>query len=125
MVADPAAAPVARPVLETVAVDAGEAVHVTWEVKSCVWVCCPTRIAVAWNCCVVPLRMPGFAGVTASNWTPATVKTVDPEMPLEVAAIVVVPSLCPVATPAAVILATVDADELHVNWVRTFWLPSL
>ena len=63
---------------------------------------------VAVNCCVAPLAIDGFAGVTAidSSVAAVTVSTVEPVTPSDVAVIVDGPVATPVARPAAVIVAT-------------------
>ena len=60
------------------------------------------------NCCVVPLGIDGFAGVTAidTGVAGATVKVVLPVTPAELALIWEVPCAAPVARPPAVMVAT-------------------
>jgi hypothetical protein len=82
---------------------------------------------VAVNCCVLSAIIEGFAGVTAIDTsTGATVRVVDPIIPLIVALIVEVPNATPVAKPPEVIVATPGADELQLaTLVRFCVLPSL
>ena len=62
------------------------------------------------NCCVRPLAIDGFAGVTAIDTRVAgvTVRTVDPTIAPEVALIVLVPTAAAVASPVAETGAPVD-----------------
>jgi hypothetical protein len=68
------------------------------------------------NCCVAPLVIEEFAGVTAIDCKVAavTVSPVDPTMDEEVAEMVDVPTAVPVARPVAVIVALAGFDEVHV-----------
>jgi len=80
------------------------------------------------NCWVAPAAIGGFAGVTAIETRVAavTVSVVDPLTVPELAPIVVVPTLLPVARPPAEIVATAGDDELHVTVLVRFWLlPSV
>jgi hypothetical protein len=120
----PGATPVAKPPVVMVA--SGEALHVTVDVMSCVpWL---ANVPIAVYCCV-PLGAtvtPG--GVTAmdSSGTGVTVSVVDPVMPAELAEIVVVPALTPVAKPEILTVATVVlVDSQLAVLVRTFVVPSL
>ena len=63
--------------------------------------------------------MLGLAGVTAIDCSTAglTVSTVEPVTPPSVALIVEVPVATPVASPAAVIVATAGVAEAHVTWL--------
>jgi hypothetical protein len=74
------------------------------------------KVPVAVNCCVAPLVIEGFAGVTAIDCSVAavTVSPVEPTMDDDVALIVDVPTPAPVARPVAVMVALVVFDELHV-----------
>ncbi len=70
------------------------------------------------NCCVPPVGIVGFAGVTAideSVGTACTVSPVFPETPLSVAEIVVLPTPTPVASPAVVMVDTPVWEEAHVT----------
>jgi hypothetical protein len=71
---------------------------------------------VALNCFAAPLAMDGFTGVTAidTNTAGPTVKVVLAVIPAELALIWDVPCATPLATPAAVMVATAVLDETHV-----------
>jgi hypothetical protein len=122
----PTPAPVARPAALIVAVAAVADDHVTVLVRFCV---VPSlNVPVAVNCCVAPLVIDGFAGVTAIDCSVAavTVRVVEPLIPPDVALIVEVPTPAPVARPAALIVAVVVVPELHVTvLVRFCVVPSL
>ena len=114
MVLVPTAAAVASPVTETGApVDD----HVTDPVRFCVLL--SVKVPVAVNCCVRPLAIDGFAGVTAidTNVAAVTVRTVDPTIAPDVALIVLVPTAAAVASPVTETGAPVDA---HVTDVVRF-----
>ena len=66
---------------------------------------------------MAPLVIDGFAGVTAIDCSVAavTVNTVEPLIAPEVALIVDVPTPAPVASPAALIVATDVVPEVHVT----------
>jgi hypothetical protein len=86
------------------------------------------KVPVAVNCCVAPLAIDGFAGVTAidCNVAAVTVSKVEPLIDDDVAVIVEVPTPAPVARPAALIVAVVVVPELHVTvLVRFCVVPSL
>ena len=75
------------------------------------------KVPVAVNCCVRPLAIVGFAGVTAIDVTTAAV-TVSVVVPLtlpEVAVIVVDPAASVVARPVVEIVATAMFDEVQVT----------
>ena len=74
------------------------------------------------NCCVRSATIEGFPGVTAIDTSAAdeTVNVVEPVMLPKVAAMVVVPTAMPVAKPAALIVATPGAGELHVTRLVRF-----
>jgi hypothetical protein len=126
MVEVPTAAPLAKPAALIVAVAVVPDDQVTVEVKFCVE---PSlNVPVAVNCCVAPLVIEGFAGVTAIDCSVAavTVSTVEPEIDDDVAVIVEVPTPAPVASPDALIVAVVMVPELHVTLDVRFWVvPSL
>ena len=85
-------------------------------------------VPVAVNCCVAPLVIDGFAGVTAIDCSVAavTVSTVEPLIDDDVAVIVEVPTPAPVASPAVLIVAVVVVPELHATvLVRFCVVPSL
>src|SRR5260370_1282824 len=73
------------------------------------------NVPVAVNCCVAPLPIDGFAGVTAMDASVAgvTVSSVEPVMLPLVAEIVEVPTPTVVAKPVALIVATVAVAEAH------------
>jgi len=111
----PTPAPVASPAALIIATDVVPELQVTLEVRFCV---VPSlNVPVAVNCCVAPLTIDGFAGVTAIDCSVAavTVSTVEPLIDDDVAVIVEVPTPAPVASPAALIVATDVVPELHVT----------
>jgi hypothetical protein len=69
------------------------------------------------NCCVAPLVIDGFAGVTAIDCSVAavTVSKVEPLMDDDVAVMVEVPTPAPVASPDALIVAVVVVPEDQVT----------
>ena len=71
----------------------------------------------ALNCCVLPLAIEGFAGVTAidTNAATPTVRVVLPVTPAELALIVDVPFATAVAMPPAAMVATPLFDEVQVT----------
>jgi hypothetical protein len=100
--------------------------HVTEPVKFCVEL--SENVPVAVNCCVVPLAIEGFAGVTAIDTSVAevTVSKVDPLTFPEVAMIVLVPTAFAVAIPPVVIVAAfVFWDCQLTEPVRFFVEPLL
>jgi hypothetical protein len=111
----PTPAPLARPDALIVAVAVVPEVHVTVLVRF--WVVPSLNVPVAVNCCVAPLVIDGFAGVTAIDCSVAavTVSTVEPEIDEDAAAIVEVPTPAPVANPAVVIVAVVVEAEDQVT----------
>jgi hypothetical protein len=77
---------------------------------------------------VFPAAIELFAGVTAieARTAAVTVSVVVPCTVPETAVIVALPTIKPLARPAALIVATLEADELHVAvLVRFCVLPSL
>jgi len=78
------------------------------------------------NCCVVPSAMFGLLGVIAMDTSVAavTVSVVDPDIPADVAVIVVEPVATEVALPlepaALLMAATVAIDELQDTAVVRF-----
>jgi methylglyoxal synthase len=122
----PTPAPVARPAALIVAVVVVTDDHVTVLVRFCV---VPSlNVPVAVNCCVAPLAIEGFAGVTAidCNVAAVTVSKVEPLIEEDVAVIVEVPTPAPLARPAALIVAVVVVPEDHVTvLVRFCVVPSL
>jgi len=82
------------------------------------------ELPVAVNFCVLPGAMDAVVGVTAIDFGSATVSVVDPEMLPSAAVMLVLPAPTPVASPPAVVVATVVCVELHVtNGVRVCKLP--
>lgn len=81
---------------------------------------------VAANCCMAPWRTVGFAGVTLieTRAGAVTVRTVEPATVPNLAVIVVVPTACPCAKPAAVMIATDGEDEVQVTFERICVLLS-
>src|SRR4029077_6657168 len=79
------------------------------------------NVPVAVNCCVVPLLIDGFAGVTAMEVSVAgvTASSVEPVMLPLVAEIVEVPVPTLVAKPVALIVATVAVAEAHTALLST------
>jgi hypothetical protein len=80
------------------------------------------------NCCVCPLTMLGFAGVTARETSVAavTVNTVEPPIAPEVALMALVPTPTPVASPPAAIVAAAGVADVQVTeFVRFCVLLSL
>src|SRR5271163_1264337 len=126
MVEVPTAAPVASPDALIVAVVVVPDDHVTVPVKFCVE---PSlNVPVAVNCCVAPLAIEGFAGVTAidCNVAAVTVSTVEPEIDDDVAVMVEVPTPAPEASPAALIVAVAVVPDDQVTVEVRFWVePSL
>ena len=76
------------------------------------------------NCCVAPLVMKGFAGVTAieTSTGAVTVKFVEPLIEPDAAEIVVLPVATPVASPTLVIVAVAVFVELQVTELVRFWV---
>src|ERR1700678_4029482 len=122
----PTPAPLARPVVLIVAVVVVSEDQVTLDVRFCVE---PSlNVPVAVTCCVAPLAIDGFGGVTAIDCSVAavTVRVVEPLIAPDVALIVEVPTPAPVARPAALIVAVVVVPELHVTVLVKFCVvPSL
>ena len=102
----PTVTPVATPAALMVATAGVAEAQVTRPVMSCVVLL--EKVPMAVNGSVAPTAMLGVAGVTAIDWRVAalTVSTVEPVTPLSVAEIVEVPAATPVATPAALMVAT-------------------
>src|SRR6266478_5496450 len=73
------------------------------------------NVPVAVNCCVAPLLIEGFAGVTAIDTSVAgvTVSSVEPLMLPLVALIVVLPTFKAAAKPVVLMVATVAVPEAH------------
>src|SRR5580698_2783626 len=122
----PTPAPLARPVVLIVAVVVVPEDQVTLDVRFCVE---PSlNVPVAVNCCVAPLAIDGFGGVTAIDCSVAavTVRVVEPLIEDDVALIVEVPTPAPLASPEALIVAVVVVPEVQVTVdVRFCVVPSL
>src|ERR1039458_9637300 len=126
IVAVPTALATAAPVGLTLAIADPDELHVAVFVRFCVL---PSLyVPVAMNCCVSPAAIEALAGVTVTEARTGEV-TVSVAVPCtvpEAAAIVVLPTIKPLARPAALIVATGSADELHVtDEVKACVLPSL
>jgi len=122
----PTPTPDANPPLVIVAAAVFVELHVTILVRFCVLLSLYVPVAV--YCCVVPLAIVAFAGVTAIeiNVGGVTVSPVVPVIPPEAAWIVVLPVPVPVANPPPVIVATPVLVELHTTDPVIFAvLPSL
>jgi hypothetical protein len=116
----PTATPVARPALVIVATAVLDELHVTALVRFCVLLSLYVPVAV--NCCVAPVASEVFAGVTAIDTSvgAVTIRLVEPLMEPEVAWIVALPALTPVANPPLVIVATAVIEEVHVTELVRF-----
>src|SRR6202022_2685257 len=115
------AKPVALIVATLVVADAHTALPSTCVVLS-------LNVPVAVNCCVVPLAIDGFAGVTAidRNVAAVTVNWGEPLFPPDVAVIVVVPGATLLTIPELLMVATAALDELHVTvFIRFRVAPSV
>src|SRR5438445_376932 len=102
---------VASPVLLMVATVAVPEAHTALP-STCVEL--SLNVPVAVNCCVAPLEIEGFAGVTAIDTSAAgvTVSSVEPLMLPLVAEIVEVPAPTVVASPVLLMVATVAVPEV-------------
>src|SRR5216684_3063353 len=114
----PAPTAVAKPVALMVATVAVPDVH-TALLSTCVEL--SLNLPVAVNCCVAPLVIEGFAGVTAIDTSVAgvTVSSVAPVMLPTVAEIVEVPTPTVVASPVALMVATVAVPDAHTALLST------
>src|SRR5216684_1929418 len=103
---------VARPVLLIVATPGVAEAH-TAVLSTCVEL--SLNVPVAVNCCVAPLGIEGFPGVTAIDTSVAgvTVSRVEPLMLPTVAEIVEVPAPTAVAKPVTLIVATPGVADAH------------
>jgi hypothetical protein len=130
IVADPTAAPLARPVAFTVATPVLEDVQLTEDVRSLVLP--SVNVPVALNCSVVPRAIAGLAGLTARDASLGgdTVSAAVPIVEFMVAVMVAVPSATLVARPLLPVtllsVATaVEEDDQATVVVRSFVAPSL
>lgn len=119
---DPMSLPVARPLTVIEATLAGEALHTTVPVMSCIEL--SENVPVAVNCCTVPRGISAANGVTLMEVRVAlvTVRTAlwetDPELVVMLAVIVEVPVVNPMASPSApctLMLTTDGFDEVQVT----------
>lgn len=116
MVVEPAATAEAKPfepdALLIVATPVFDELHVANVVKS--WVAPFDKVPLALNCWVVPTAMVWLTGVTTINATVSTVSVATPEIPPNVAVMVVEPVATAVARPEPLMIATPGSNELHV-----------
>ena len=119
----PAVNPVASPWALIVAWAGEDEVQTTTAETSCVLE--SLNVPVAVNCLVVSGAIVEFAGVTAMEirLAPVTVSEAVPLTEPEVAVIVAVPGLTPVATPLELTLAEFD-ELLQVTFSSSCVLPS-
>jgi hypothetical protein len=123
---EPVATVVANPAALMVATAVAAEVQVAVAVRFCVLLLVYVPVAV--NCWVAPRMTEGLAGVTLIETKAAavTVSVVLPEMLPETALIVVEPVPTVLPKPAALMVATVVAEELQVtDEVRFCWLLSV
>ena len=116
MLVVPVATLVARPLESIVAVAVVAEFQVTCKVM--LTVVESLKVPIAVNCCVAPLAIAGFTGVTAMDCSVAgvTVNKVEPVTPLKPAVIVLVPVLTAVdSPPAAVMVAVAVVPEIQVT----------
>src|SRR6202011_1843584 len=120
----PAPTPVAKPVALIVATPGVAEAH-TALLSTCVVL--SLNVPVAVNCCVAPLVIEGFAGVTELDTSVAgfTVSSVEPAMLPTVAEIVDVPAPTPVARPVAFIVATACVDKAPLALLSARLILSL
>ncbi len=120
MVVPPAFNADAKPAALIVAVVVLDDAHVTLAVMFCVELSLYVPVAV--NCCVPPAVTEGFTGVTVMDTSVAavTVSVVLPEIAPLVADIVVPPAFNADAKPAALIVAVVVLDDVHVTLAVMF-----
>jgi len=125
MVALPTPAPVANPVLATVATAAEEELQLAVPVRSCVLLSLYVPVAV--NCWLIPFAIEAFAGVTDREvrTAGATVSTAKLLMLFDAAVIFVVPLATLVARPPLLTVATEVAEELHVAVLVRFCVVAL
>jgi hypothetical protein len=111
----PTPMPVASPPGLIVATESVAEPQVTELVRFCMLP--SVYVPVAANCCVKPFAIDGFVGVTAIDCSvgAVTVNVVLPTTNPSVALIELMPTPAPVASPAAVIVATEVVAEAHVT----------
>lgn len=126
IVADPVTTGVASPVGPIVAIEVADDFQLTEFVRSCV---VPSvKVPIAWSCCVVPRGTDAVGGVTAIETKAAGVtdRLVAPVIDTAEALIVVVPTDCDIARPAAETVATVGASNVQAaDAVKSSVLPSV
>jgi hypothetical protein len=123
MVVPPDATPVATPCALIVALVGEDEVQTATAETSCALE--SLNVPVAVNCFVVPGAIVEFAGVTAmeTRVAPVMVSEAVPLTEPEVAVIVAVPMLTPVANPLELIVAEFD-ELLQVTFCSSCVLPS-
>ena len=117
MVEEPAATPVARPLLFTVATPAFDEDQVDCAVIS--RLVASEYVPVAVNCWVFPTGTLAVAGVTAIEdkvTEVGTVRVAVSDFPWKVAVMIEVPAATAVARPLLLIVATDGVDEDQVTW---------
>jgi hypothetical protein len=116
----PAETAVARPTAVIVAVAGVAELQVMLPVRFCVLL--SLNVPVAVNCWVRPLAIEGFAGVTVidCNVAAVTVRVVEPVIDPDLALIEEVPAATVVASPAALMVATVVVAEVQVTLLVRF-----
>jgi hypothetical protein len=116
----PIPTPVAKPVPFIVATEVAAEAHVAVLLRSCVEL--SLNVPVAVNCCVVPLAIDGFAGVTAMETSVGgvTVSVVEPVTPFSVAEIEEVPVATAVARPPVLMVATEVVADAHITLLVRF-----
>jgi hypothetical protein len=121
----PVARLVAKPTPLMVATVVEEELQLALVVRFCVVPLLYVPVAV--NCCVYPAATEAVPGVTEIEVSTGavTVNVADPLIVPDVALMVAVPCVKVVASPAALIVATVRDDELHVAVVVRFCVVPL
>jgi len=119
-----------RPVAVTVATPGVEELQVTMPLMFCVVL--SSKVPVAVNCCKVARLIVEFAGVMAieTRFALLTFNCAEPAIAPDVAVIVAVPGINPVASPCKpgelFTLAMLLSDELQLTCdVKFWWVPSL
>ena len=114
IVAVPTALATASPAGLTLAIAGADELQIAVFVRFCVLPSLYVPVAV--NCCGAPAAIEGLTGVTVieARTGEVTVSMAVPCTVPEAAAIVVLPTIKLLAKPAALIVATGGADELHV-----------
>jgi hypothetical protein len=125
IVALPTATPVASPEPATLAIPLADELQVTELVRS--WELPSLKTPLAVNCWVVPAAMDADPGRTLIETSVAAVtfSVVEPETPLALAVIIVLPAPMPEASPEPLMVATETTLEVQLTLVNTCELPSL